>query len=251
MCDVVAVIEKGRILATGTVQDILESVRQRRISRPCVSPDTDGARAVPARAARRRRTSTRRAAACSSSSTAATTSRSRSSASGRGGFPGARVQRAQRRPRGSVHRDHGGPRAVSRVAGLLALARGHERLAQSDRRQGSAPGRARPRVHLFVRGRACWPASRSRSSAPPTRSAAAAPSGRWTFVALIGCLALARAGRRAARRVQRAAQRAAGADARADHADRAVAAPRRDRQAAGAGREAERRCSPRSRRSSR
>jgi ABC-2 type transport system ATP-binding protein len=31
MCDVVAVIEKGRILATGTVQDILEGVRRRRI----------------------------------------------------------------------------------------------------------------------------------------------------------------------------------------------------------------------------
>jgi ABC-2 type transport system ATP-binding protein len=31
ICDVVAVIEKGRILATGTVQDILESVRARRI----------------------------------------------------------------------------------------------------------------------------------------------------------------------------------------------------------------------------
>ena len=31
MCDAVAVIEKGRILATGTVQEILEGVRQRRI----------------------------------------------------------------------------------------------------------------------------------------------------------------------------------------------------------------------------
>jgi ABC-2 type transport system ATP-binding protein len=31
MCDVVAVIEKGRILATGTVQDILEGVRRRRV----------------------------------------------------------------------------------------------------------------------------------------------------------------------------------------------------------------------------
>ena len=31
MCDTVAVIEKGRILATGTVQDILERVRRRRI----------------------------------------------------------------------------------------------------------------------------------------------------------------------------------------------------------------------------
>jgi ABC-2 type transport system ATP-binding protein len=31
MCDVVAVIEKGRILATGTVKDILEGLRQRRI----------------------------------------------------------------------------------------------------------------------------------------------------------------------------------------------------------------------------
>jgi ABC-2 type transport system ATP-binding protein len=31
MCDIVTVIEKGRILATGTVQDILQTVRQRRI----------------------------------------------------------------------------------------------------------------------------------------------------------------------------------------------------------------------------
>ena len=31
MCDTVAVIEKGRILATGTVQDILEGLRQRRL----------------------------------------------------------------------------------------------------------------------------------------------------------------------------------------------------------------------------
>ncbi len=31
MCDVIAVIEKGRILATGTVQEILERVRQRRV----------------------------------------------------------------------------------------------------------------------------------------------------------------------------------------------------------------------------
>jgi ABC-2 type transport system ATP-binding protein len=31
MCDIVTVIEKGKILATGTVQDILESIRQRRI----------------------------------------------------------------------------------------------------------------------------------------------------------------------------------------------------------------------------
>ena len=31
MCDVIAVIEKGRILATGTVKDILASLRQRRI----------------------------------------------------------------------------------------------------------------------------------------------------------------------------------------------------------------------------
>jgi ABC-2 type transport system ATP-binding protein len=31
MCDSVTVIEKGRILATGTVQDILESLRRRRL----------------------------------------------------------------------------------------------------------------------------------------------------------------------------------------------------------------------------
>jgi ABC-2 type transport system ATP-binding protein len=31
MCDLVTVIERGRILATGTVQQILESVRPRRV----------------------------------------------------------------------------------------------------------------------------------------------------------------------------------------------------------------------------
>ena len=31
MCDAIAVIEKGKILATGTVKDILETIRQRRI----------------------------------------------------------------------------------------------------------------------------------------------------------------------------------------------------------------------------
>ena len=31
MCDLVAVIEKGRILATGPVQDILQGMRQRRV----------------------------------------------------------------------------------------------------------------------------------------------------------------------------------------------------------------------------
>ena len=47
MCDAVAVIEKGRILATGTVQDILERVRQRRMlsrasraARPTASSDS-------------------------------------------------------------------------------------------------------------------------------------------------------------------------------------------------------------------
>ena len=39
ICDVVAVIEKGRILATGTVQAILEGVRQPAQSSRSVSPD--------------------------------------------------------------------------------------------------------------------------------------------------------------------------------------------------------------------
>ena len=38
-------------------------------------------------------------------------------------------------------------------------------------------------------------------------------AGRWTFIALMGCPDVPRAGGRAARRVQRAAQRADGADA--------------------------------------
>ncbi|MEO5819859.1 MAG: ABC transporter ATP-binding protein [Vicinamibacteraceae bacterium] len=43
MCDVVAVIEKGRILATGTVQDILEGVRRRRILSVRLAGPYDGA----------------------------------------------------------------------------------------------------------------------------------------------------------------------------------------------------------------
>jgi ABC-2 type transport system ATP-binding protein len=42
MCDVVTVIEKGRILATGTVQDILARVRQRRILSVRLAPHADG-----------------------------------------------------------------------------------------------------------------------------------------------------------------------------------------------------------------
>ena len=42
MCDVVTVIEKGRILATGTVQDILEGVRRRRILSVRLAGSNDG-----------------------------------------------------------------------------------------------------------------------------------------------------------------------------------------------------------------
>ena len=42
VCDVVAVIEKGRILATGTVQAILEKVRQRRILSVRLAGSNDG-----------------------------------------------------------------------------------------------------------------------------------------------------------------------------------------------------------------
>jgi ABC-2 type transport system ATP-binding protein len=42
MCDTVTVIEKGRILATGTVQDILERVRPRRILSVRVFGPVDG-----------------------------------------------------------------------------------------------------------------------------------------------------------------------------------------------------------------
>ena len=42
VCDVVAVIEKGRILATGTVQAILEKVRQRRILSVRLAGSHDG-----------------------------------------------------------------------------------------------------------------------------------------------------------------------------------------------------------------
>ncbi len=42
MCDLVAVIEKGRILATGTVQDILEGVRRRRMLSVRLAGPPDG-----------------------------------------------------------------------------------------------------------------------------------------------------------------------------------------------------------------
>ena len=42
MCDVVAVIEKGRILATGSMQDILEGVRNRRILSVRLAGAADG-----------------------------------------------------------------------------------------------------------------------------------------------------------------------------------------------------------------
>jgi len=42
ICDIVTVIEKGKILATGTVQDILESVRRRRILSVRIAGPHDG-----------------------------------------------------------------------------------------------------------------------------------------------------------------------------------------------------------------
>jgi len=42
MCDLVTVIEKGRILATGTVQNILASVRRRRLLSVRLARQTDG-----------------------------------------------------------------------------------------------------------------------------------------------------------------------------------------------------------------
>jgi ABC-2 type transport system ATP-binding protein len=42
MCDTVAVIEKGRILATGTVQDILEGLRRRRVLSVRVAGGVEG-----------------------------------------------------------------------------------------------------------------------------------------------------------------------------------------------------------------
>jgi ABC-2 type transport system ATP-binding protein len=42
MCDVVAVIEKGKILATGTVQEILQGVRRRRMLSVRVAKSHDG-----------------------------------------------------------------------------------------------------------------------------------------------------------------------------------------------------------------
>jgi ABC-2 type transport system ATP-binding protein len=42
MCDVVTVIEKGRILATGTVQEILQGVRRRRVLSVRLAKSNDG-----------------------------------------------------------------------------------------------------------------------------------------------------------------------------------------------------------------
>jgi ABC-2 type transport system ATP-binding protein len=47
MCDVVTVIEKGKILATGTVQDILAGVRSRRILSVRLAGPLDGAQGRP------------------------------------------------------------------------------------------------------------------------------------------------------------------------------------------------------------
>ena len=80
MCDTVAVIEKGRILATGTVRGILDGVRPRRILSVRLAGADATASSGSCSSSRAWSTCTRPAAGCSSSSTAATRSRWRWSA---------------------------------------------------------------------------------------------------------------------------------------------------------------------------
>ena len=79
MCDTVAVIEKGRMLATGTVQEILEGLRPRRLLSLRVAHDAGAAAAISARAAGCVARARRRPATSVSSSTATTRDRRRCS----------------------------------------------------------------------------------------------------------------------------------------------------------------------------
>ena len=189
MCDTVAVIEKGRILATGTVQEILEGVAAAADAVACGSPGpTTGSSAF-----------------CSSSRawsnvhearrpSAVRVRRRRRGAGGadrpahRRRIPGARVHRPQRRPRGRVHRNHGGPRAVSASPALLRwLDDTSDRLSPIVVKEVRQIVRGREFNYSF--GVSLVSALSSRSSAPPTR---------WTadgtravdILALTVCLAL-------------------------------------------------------------
>ena len=170
ICDAVTVIEKGRILATGTVQDILEATAAAADAVACGWPAGGRRRALPARTARRREASTRPAAACSSSSTAATRSRCR--CVGRlvaAGFPVLEFSAHSAGLEDLFIEITEGRRAVSRAAASLGwLEDTSDRLSPIVVKE----------VRQVVRGReftsrsasACWSGWPSRSSARRRRS---------------------------------------------------------------------------------
>ena len=233
MCDVVAVIEKGRILATGTVPAILQRLRSRRTLSVRVCGGQRRAGAFPGRTAGRRE----RARAGRAPAVRARRRRRRSGGADRAprgrGLSGARVQRAQRRSRGSVHRDHRRARAMSRAEAVLGWL--------EDKSDWLSPMVVKE-VRQIVRGQEfaySFGISLLASVAVAFFGAADALSGNPHIRELDlhradGLPDAVRRGGRSARRVQRAAQRADGADAGADHVDGAVAPPGRGREAAGA-----------------
>ena len=189
MCDVVTVIEKGRILANGTVRDVLERVRtRRRLSVRIAGPseslerfllEQPGVTSVHEAGERVQfeldggdedQVATRR------------------SPRGRR-VSGARGQRSQRRTRGSLHRAHEGRGPVSASARLLQwLADTSDRLSPLVVKE----------VRQLVRGREfvlAFSASLLVGLTVAGLGAAAAlggsnTSGRWTFALLMGGLAL-------------------------------------------------------------
>ena len=154
ICDSVAVIEKGRILATGTVKDILEGMRRRRmLSVRLAAPNDSIERFLLEQpgVVNVHDVGGRLQFEFEGDDEAGVAGRPphRCRLSGSG------VLRARGRSGGSVHRDHGRTGAVRRPGARFLISWGlqwiGQRLAQPDRGQGSAPGGARAGVQLFVR----------------------------------------------------------------------------------------------------
>ena len=174
MCDTVTVIEKGKILATGTVQDILEGVRRRRILSVRLAGPTDGLERFLLEqpgVANVHEAGGRVQFEFDGGDDEQVALVGRLIAAG---FPVLEFSAAQRRPRGSVHRDH-------RRAGAMSTA--HALLGWLESRSDWLSPLVVKEVRQVVRGReftllvrrsACWPGWRSRSSARPMRSPAAA-----------------------------------------------------------------------------
>ncbi len=115
ICDLVTVIEKGRILATGTVKDILEGMRPRRILSVRLAAPNDSIERFLGGAARRGERPRRRRAS-------AVRVRGRRRGTGVAGRPNHRcrlsgpgVLCARCRSGGSVHRDHGRTSAMTGI----------------------------------------------------------------------------------------------------------------------------------------